>query len=102
MITMKLLESQDPNDWQENSIDTQLRQNIEKTSSPVLIRQLYPLQARLLVKCPFSHKPIGYVYRYARTTWAPSMYPIQALDLEGTTKHQWCYNSSEVEILPGV
>ena len=99
-IHARLLESLDPNDWHENPVDERLRQDLGKHSSPVLIRQLYPLRARLLQKCPFDSKTVGHVYEYARASWKPSQYPIQVLDLEGSTRHQWCFSSNEAELLP--
>ena len=94
------LESHDPADWHETHIDEQIRKNLHKTSSPALIRQMYPFRARLITKCLFSHRQVGQIMDYARTAWEPSPYPIQVLDLDGHTPHVWRYTSSEVEILP--
>ena len=96
-----MLESHDPADWREDHIDEQLRANLHKGSNPVLIRQLYPLRAQLIAKCPFNKGlQAGHIYEYARTAWAPSPYPIQVLDLSGYGPSTLRYASNEVEILP--
>lgn len=96
------LTSHDPTDWHENKIDEQIRANLHQASSPALIRQMYPFRARLIRKCLFSHRQVGQILEYARTTWEPSPYPIQVWDAEGNhpKPHVWRYTSSEVEILP--
>ena len=99
-VTPELLESLDPTDWHEDRLNEQLRAALHKASHPVLIRQLYPFRARMVVNCLFSHEKIGHIHEYARTAWEPSPFPIQVLDLDGYTPHVWRYTSSEVEILP--
>lgn len=99
-VHVRMLESQDPNDWHEDETDERLRKDLTAGSSPALMRQLYPLRARLLVKCPFSTHPIGHVFAYARTTWVPANYPIQILSLRDSGLHQYCYKTEEIELLP--
>ena len=99
-VPQSVLESHDPADWHENPIDEHVRKNLQKLSSPALIRQMYPFRARLIVKCLFSHRQVGQIMDYARTAWEPSSYPIQVWDADGQTPHVWRYTSSEVEILP--
>ena len=98
----KFLQSQDPGDWKEDQTDESLRQNLSAHSSPVLIRQLYPMRARVIGKDLFSSSRAGHIYPYARTLWTPSVFPIQvfAISDDGKTTNKFAYNSKEVELLP--
>lgn len=97
----RMLESHDHNDWHEDHADELVRQGLTARSNHSVIRMGYPLRARLVKKCLFTAAPVGHVFRYARTQWAPSAYPIQVWDVDGKgMPHQWCYTSDEVELLP--
>ena len=82
-VTPELLESLDPTDWHEDRVNEQLRVALHKASHPVLIRQLYPFRAKMIVKSIFCRRAAGAILEYARTSWEPSPFPIQVLDLDG-------------------
>lgn len=97
------LSSQDPKDWHEDHATVIAMRELTPKTDPAILRQYYPLRARLLVKCVFHTHDVGHVFEYARTSWTPSLFPIQvwAPDKNGNG-HQWAYNSQEVELLPAL
>jgi len=99
-VTRKALESHDANDWHEDAGDERMRMGLTVDSNQTLVRLLYPFRARLLQRCVFNNHAAGHIFPYARTSFMPSMYPIQIFDIEGQTPHRWSFSSAEIEILP--
>ena len=90
-------------DWQENHVDETLRRALSDASSPTLVRQLFPLRARLVRADKTYRLPAGTTFTYARTKMVPSLYPIEVCTFKesglGTAVRCIHYNSTEVELM---
>jgi len=100
--------SYSPAHWVEDGTEERQRALLDGKSDPALVRQLFPLRARLLATDASYGFPIGHVFEYARTKHKLSLYPIEVCAVFETGRrnpaflHGVChhYNSEEAELLP--
>ncbi len=94
--------------WVEDGTEERLRTALDSHSEPALVRELFPLRARLLSTDASYGFPVGHVFEYARTKHKLSLYPIEVCAVFETGRrnpaflHGVChhYNSVEAELMP--
>lgn len=97
--------SRNPADWKEDPAADRLRRTIT-TATPIgIVRAHYPFSARVLRSDrSFYSKPVGYIFKYARTKMVPGAFPIECVETlpapaVGATYIVTCiYSGTEVEL----
>ena len=90
--------------WVENDLAELQRDNVNRTTTPAVARELYPFRARAKKRLVAYGLPDGQVFQYARCRLSPQFYPIEVMigiadDTAGQHPRRLYASSDEIELL---